>query len=115
VYLVVLPVLYCPAFVAIVVVAVAVAVAAAVVFVFVAALVRPPCSPYPPADEPEPFTVVPGGESGMQSHYSHAVCAAGDSLTMNVLAVDPFLILLSGTLHFPFLFVKIPCLFSCNE
>jgi len=39
--------------------------------VFAAALVRPSCSPYPPADEPEPFTVIPDGESGKQLHYTH--------------------------------------------
>jgi hypothetical protein len=31
---------------------------------------------------------------------SMRVCAASDSLTMNVLAIDLFLILLSGTFHF---------------
>ena len=48
------PALYCPVVVVVVV----------VVVVFAAALVGPSCSPYPPADEPEPLTIIPDGESG---------------------------------------------------
>lgn len=54
----------------------------------------------------------------MASSYfmSMRVCAASDSLTVNVLAVDPFVILLSGTLHFLFLFVKnLVCFHAINE
>ena len=74
------------------------------------------CSKNIPADEPGPFTIIPDGESGKQLHYIHAACAASDSVTINDLAVDPFLILLSGTLQYPFLFVKnLVCFHAMNE
>ena len=73
-------------------------------FVFAAAaLVWPSCLPNPPADESEPFIVIPDGEIGITSMRD---CAASDFMTTNVLAINPFLILLSGTLHFPFVFVR---------
>jgi hypothetical protein len=51
------------------------------------------------------------------SHYivSMRVCAVSVSLTMTVLAVDPFLIPLSGTFHFPFVFIITRVFFSCNK
>jgi hypothetical protein len=89
-----LPVLYCPV----------------VVFVVVAdaALVWPSCSPYPPADEPKPITIIPDRMDKVAGSYiiSMRAYAASDSLAIDILAIDLFLFLLSGTFHFPFFFGK---------